>query len=77
MLVNGREARCINSVVPGDVVELQQRTAPGFSPRGKPPFNVTVLLEDEHLELVERIMLHAKLSKLEEVAKLEEVDEDK
>ena len=52
VLVNGREARCINSVVPGDVVELQQRTAPGFSPRGKPPFNVTVLLEDEHLAVV-------------------------
>ena len=52
VLVNGREARCINSVDPGDVVELQQRTAPGFSPRGKPPFNVTVLLEDDHLAVV-------------------------
>ena len=52
VLVNGQEARCINSVDPGDRVELQQRTAPGFSPRGRPPFNVTVLLEDDHLAVV-------------------------
>lgn len=52
VLVNGREARCLSIVAPGDAIELQQRVAPGFTPRGRPPFNVTVLLEDDFLAVV-------------------------
>ncbi|KAL1530551.1 hypothetical protein AB1Y20_001452 [Prymnesium parvum] len=52
VLVNGRESRCIHLVSAGDVVSLQLRVQPGYTPRGLPPFPVQVVWEDDHLAVV-------------------------
>ena len=52
VIVNGREGRCLTAVGPGDAIALQERRSPGFTPRGKPPFPVPILFEDEHLAVV-------------------------
>ena len=52
VLINGREGRCITTAAVGDEVELQARIAPGFTPRGRPPFPVEVVYEDDALAVV-------------------------
>ena len=52
VLINGVEGRCISTVSPGDVISLQSRVAPGFTPRGKAPFDVDVIYEDDSLAVV-------------------------
>ena len=47
VLVNGMEGRCITTARAGDVLSLQSRVAPGFTPRGRAPFPVDVLFEDD------------------------------
>jgi len=49
VLVNNAEGRCISTASPGDAIALQERVAPGFSPRGHPPFPVDIVYEDDHL----------------------------
>ena len=52
VLVNGVEGRCITNAVAGDLLSLQSRVAPGFTPRGRAPFPVDVLYEDDSLAVV-------------------------
>jgi 23S rRNA pseudouridine1911/1915/1917 synthase len=52
VLVDGAEGRCITTARAGDHLELQARIAPGFTPRGKPPFALDVLFEDDALAVV-------------------------
>ena len=51
-IVNGKEGRCKTQCSPGDRVELQARVCPGYAPRGKPPFAVNVVYEDDALAIV-------------------------
>ncbi|KAL3900662.1 MAG: hypothetical protein SGPRY_012419, partial [Prymnesium sp.] len=44
--------RCISTARAGDLLSLQQRVNPGFSPRGKAPFPLSVAWEDDFLALV-------------------------
>lgn len=52
VLINGSEVRCISTAGGGDLLALQARVSPGFSPRGKPPFPVEVAYEDESIAVV-------------------------
>lgn len=52
VLINGREGRCISEVAAGDVISLQTRVAPGYTPRGKPPFPVEVVYECNSIAVV-------------------------
>ena len=52
IIVNGAEARCISTASPGDMIELQERTAPGFMPRGKPPFPVEIVYDCNSFAIV-------------------------
>ena len=52
VLVNGAEGRCITRARAGDRLALQARVAPGFTPRGRAPFPVEVLFEDDSLAVV-------------------------
>ena len=51
-LVNGLEGRCITTARAGDVIELQARVNAGYTPRGKAPFDVEVVYEDDALAVV-------------------------
>jgi 23S rRNA-/tRNA-specific pseudouridylate synthase/8-oxo-dGTP pyrophosphatase MutT (NUDIX family) len=52
VLVNGVEGRCIATAGGGDVLAFQSRVAPGFTPRGKPPFELEVVYEDDSIAVV-------------------------
>ena len=52
MLVNGLEARCAARVKPGDLLGFQQRVQPGYTPRGRAPFAVETVFEDDELAVV-------------------------
>lgn len=52
VLLNGRPARCATACSPGDLIELQARVAPGYEPRGEPPFALDVVYEDDSLAVV-------------------------
>ena len=55
VIVNGAEARCISTASPGDVISLQSRRTPGFTPRGRPPpFDVQVIYEDDAMAVVNK-----------------------
>ena len=50
----------------GDVVHVQACAAPGLYPRGKAPFEVTVLFEDDHLAAVVKppgVLTHRQIEK--------------
>ena len=51
-IINGREGRCISVGSPGDTITLQARVAPGFQPRGKAPFDLDVVYEDDAVAVV-------------------------
>ena len=51
-LLNGLEGRCITTARAGDVIELQARVNAGYTPRGKAPFDVEVVYEDDALAVV-------------------------
>ena len=51
-IINGREGRCISTASPGDRITLQSRVTPGFQPRGKAPFDLDVVYEDDALAVV-------------------------
>ena len=46
VLVNDAEGRCLTTASAGDTISLQTRVAPGFTPRGRAPFDVRVLYTD-------------------------------
>ena len=52
VLVNGAEARCITTCGPGDTIELQERVAPGFSPRGVAPFPIDIAFDCDSFAVV-------------------------
>ncbi len=52
VLVNDAEGRCLTTASPGDRISLQTRVAPGFTPRGRAPFDVRVVYEDDALAVV-------------------------
>ena len=51
-IINGRVGRCISVASPGDIISLQTRIQPGFKPRGKAPFELDVVYEDDALAVV-------------------------